>query len=102
MQLEAKTKMDPFIYGERNKINIIDLSKTLPMLKEALVEVERLIKSRRFRKDDMPRILFVGTKYAASEAIKEQATRAGMPYVNHRWLGGMLTNWKTIRQSVKD
>lgn len=87
-------KMETFIYGSRDKIHIIDLEKTLPLLKEALNFVGSLAAKR-------GKILFVGTKRAAQNIIKEQAIRCGMPYVNHRWLGGMLTNYRTVRQSIK-
>jgi small subunit ribosomal protein S2 len=86
--------MAPFIFGARNKIHIINLEHTVPALNEALAMVRKLASNKN-------KILFVGTKRAASKIIKEEATRAGMPYVNHRWLGGMLTNYKTIRQSIK-
>ncbi len=87
-------KMAPFIFGARNKIHIINLEHTVPALNDALAVVRKLASSKN-------KILFVGTKRAASKIIKEQAVRANMPYVNHRWLGGMLTNYKTIRQSIK-
>ncbi|WP_193073985.1 30S ribosomal protein S2 [Pseudomonas sp. FME51] len=87
-------KMGKFIFGARNKIHIINLEKTMPMLHEALSFVEKLASGKN-------KLLFVGTKRAASKIIAEEATRAGMPYVDHRWLGGMLTNYKTIRQSIK-
>ena len=87
-------KMAPFIFGSRNKIHIINLEKTLPAFNEALRELRNL-SSRKHK------ILFVGTKRAAAKVIKEQAARVGMPYVDQRWLGGMLTNYKTIRQSIK-
>lgn len=87
-------KMGKFIFGARNKIHIINLEKTMPMLHEALSFVEKLATGKN-------KLLFVGTKRAASKIIAEEATRAGMPYVDHRWLGGMLTNYKTIRQSIK-
>ncbi len=87
-------KMAPYIFGARNKIHIINLEYTVPALNEALELVQKLATNKN-------KILFVGTKRAASKIIEEQATRAGMPYVNHRWLGGMLTNYKTIRQSIK-
>lgn len=86
-------KMNKFIFGARNKIHIINLEHTVKAMNEALNFVNR--EAARGNK-----ILFVGTKRAASNVIAEQATRAGMPYVDHRWLGGMLTNWKTIRQSI--
>ncbi|SDR80935.1 SSU ribosomal protein S2P [Halopseudomonas litoralis] len=87
-------KMGKFIFGARNKIHIINLEKTMPMLHEALSFVEKLASGKN-------KLLFVGTKRAASKIIADEATRAGMPYVDHRWLGGMLTNYKTIRQSIK-
>ncbi len=87
-------KMAPYIFGERNKIHIINLEQTLPLMQEALNFVSSLAARR-------GTILFVGTKRAAQEAIAEQATRCGMPYVNRRWLGGMLTNYKTVKQSIK-
>ena len=86
-------KMGKFIFGARNKIHIINLEHTVKAMNEALNFVNR--EAARGNK-----ILFVGTKRAASNVISEQAARAGMPYVDHRWLGGMLTNWKTIRQSI--
>lgn len=87
-------KMAPYIFGARNKIHIVNLEKTLPAFNEALTEVRNL--SSRGKK-----ILFVGTKRAAAKVIAEQAARVAMPYVDQRWLGGMLTNYKTIRQSIK-
>jgi small subunit ribosomal protein S2 len=87
-------KMAPFIFGARNKIHIVNLEETLPRLRQALDEVRRMAA----RKD---KILFVGTKRAAAKIVREQASRVGMPYVDQRWLGGMLTNYKTIRQSIK-
>jgi len=87
-------KMAPYIFGERNKIHIINLEKTLPLFIEATNFLGKLAANK-------GTILFVGTKRAAQDAIKEQAERVGMPYVNHRWLGGMLTNFKTVKQSVK-
>ena len=87
-------KMAPFIFGARNKIHIINLERTLPAFNEALQEIQRM--SQRGNK-----ILFVGTKRAAAKVIAEQASRVGMPYVDQRWLGGMLTNYKTIRQSIR-
>ncbi|MFD2192120.1 30S ribosomal protein S2 [Pistricoccus aurantiacus] len=87
-------KMSKYIFGARNKIHIINLEHTLPALNDALGVVEKMAASNN-------KILFVGTKRAASKIIKEEATRAGQPFVNHRWLGGMLTNYKTIRQSIK-
>lgn len=87
-------KMSDYIFGARNKIHIINLEKTLPMMKDAL----NFIGSTAAKKG---KILFVGTKPAAQEVIKAEAIRCRMPYVNHRWLGGMLTNYKTIRQSIR-
>src|SRR5690554_7943811 len=87
-------KMRKYIFGARNKIHIINLEHTVPALNEAM----RVCKSLAEKKN---KVLFVGTKRAASKIIQEEATRAGMPYVNHRWLGGMLTNYKTIRQSIR-
>nr|P34831.1 RecName: Full=Small ribosomal subunit protein uS2; AltName: Full=30S ribosomal protein S2 [Arthrospira platensis]CAA37700.1 ribosomal protein S2 [Arthrospira platensis]prf//1704175A ribosomal protein S2 [Arthrospira platensis] len=87
-------KMKPYIFGARNKIHIVNLEKTLPLFNDALGFVNKLASSNNT-------ILFVGTKRAAQKAVAEEATRCGMPYVDHRWLGGMLTNWKTIRQSIK-
>lgn len=87
-------KMAPFIFGARNKIHIINLEQTVPALNEALAFVERLASSKN-------KVLFVGTKRAAGKIIKEEAERCNMPYVSHRWLGGMLTNYKTIRASIK-
>ncbi|MEP1472745.1 MAG: 30S ribosomal protein S2 [Halieaceae bacterium] len=87
-------KMDQYIFGARNKIHIINLEHTVPAFNEALDLVKRLAGNKN-------KILFVGTKRAAGKIMKEQADRAGMPYVSHRWLGGMLTNYKTIRASIK-
>jgi small subunit ribosomal protein S2 len=87
-------KMDQYIFGARNKIHIINLEHTVPAFNEALDLVKRLAGNKN-------KILFVGTKRAAGKIIREQAERAGMPYVSHRWLGGMLTNYKTIRASIK-
>jgi len=87
-------KMKPFIFGARNKIHIINLETTLPLFNDALSFLNKLAASNN-------KILFVGTKRAAQNAVREEAKRCGMPYVDHRWLGGMLTNWKTIRQSIK-
>jgi small subunit ribosomal protein S2 len=86
--------MAKYIFGARNKIHIINLEHTLPALNEALDVVQKMASNKN-------KIMFVGTKRAASKVIKEEAIRAGMPYVNHRWLGGMLTNYKTIRQSIR-
>ncbi len=87
-------KMAPYIFGERNKIHIINLEKTLPLFIDAINFLGKLASNK-------GKILFVGTKRAAQDAVKEQAGRVGMPFVNHRWLGGMLTNFKTVKQSVK-
>ncbi|TDR32855.1 30S ribosomal protein S2 [Hydromonas duriensis] len=87
-------KMAPFIYGHRNKIHIINLEKTVVMYNEA-AEVVKKIAARRGT------ILFVGTKRQARDIMAEEATRAGMPYVNQRWLGGTLTNFKTVKTSIK-
>jgi small subunit ribosomal protein S2 len=87
-------KMAPFIFGERNRIHIINLEKTLPLYVEAAGFIRNVVA-------DGGKVLFVGTKRSAREAIAREAARCGMPYVSHRWLGGMLTNFKTIRQSIK-
>ena len=87
-------KMDEYIYGTFDKIHIINLEKTVPMFREALNYVSRI--SARNGK-----ILFVGTKRAAGALVKQYAERCGMPYVDYRWLGGMLTNFKTVKQSIK-
>lgn len=87
-------KMGSYIFGHRNKIHVVNLEKTMPMYKDAMNFVGKLASNG-------GRILFVGTKRSARDAIREEALRCNMPYVNHRWLGGMLTNFKTIKQSVK-
>jgi small subunit ribosomal protein S2 len=87
-------KMAPFIFGARGKIHIINLEKSLPLLNDAMNFISKLAAKR-------GSIMFVGTKRAASAAIEEEAKRCGMPFVSHRWLGGMLTNYRTIRASVK-
>lgn len=87
-------KMKRFIFGARNKVHIINLEQTLLLFNNALIELKK-IASRKGK------ILFVGTKRAASEAIKEAASSCNQFFVNNRWLGGMLTNWKTVRQSIK-
>ena len=87
-------KMAPYIFGDRNKIHIINLEKTLPMFEETMKYVKTLAANK-------GRILFVATKRQAREIIKEEAIRADCAYVNHRWLGGMLTNFKTVKQSIK-
>lgn len=86
-------KMAPYIFGARNKIHIIDLRKTEEMLNDAMNFMGK-IASRRGK------VMFVGTKRAASKAVKEEALRCGMPFVSHRWLGGMLTNYKTVKASI--
>ncbi|MFL0798945.1 MAG: 30S ribosomal protein S2 [Agarilytica sp.] len=87
-------KMSQFIFGARNKIHIINLEHTVPQFNEALAMVQKMASQKK-------KVLFVGTKRAAQKTIKEQATRANMPFVSHRWLGGMLTNYKTIRASIR-
>ena len=87
-------KMDQYIFGARNKIHIINLEHTVPAFNDALGFVRRLVENKN-------QIMFVGTKRAAGKIIEEQAARCGMPFVSHRWLGGMLTNYKTIRSSIK-
>ena len=87
-------KMKEYIFGERNGIYIIDLQKTLKMFKDASKYVTDLCASGKT-------VLFVGTKRQAQDAVAEEATRAGMPYINQRWLGGLLTNWVTVQKSVK-
>ena len=87
-------KMEPFIYGTRNGVHIINLEKTLPQFNDVLNFASKTAAQG-------GSILFVGTKRAASNIIKEEAIRCGMPYVNHRWLGGMMTNYKTIKASIK-
>jgi small subunit ribosomal protein S2 len=87
-------KMAPFIYGHRNKIHIINLEKTVVMYNDAAEVVKKLAARR-------GTVLFVGTKRQARDIIAEEATRAGMPYVNQRWLGGTLTNFKTVKTSIK-
>ncbi len=87
-------KMAPYIFGERNKIHIINLEKSLPMAREAGAFVKATVA-------DGGTVLFVGTKRAARDAVRDNAVRCEMPFVCQRWLGGMLTNYKTIRQSVK-
>ena len=86
-------KMAPYIFGSRNNIHIIDLEKSLPMFNDAMNYLGQLAANK-------GNILFVGTKKAARKAVAEEAQRCGMPFVNHRWLGGMLTNYKTIKQSI--
>ncbi len=87
-------KMAPYIFGDRNKIHIINLEKTLPMFQDAMNFIGGVAAKN-------GKVLFVGTKRAAQKVIREEAERAGMPYVNHRWLGGMLTNFKTVKQSIR-
>jgi len=87
-------KMAPYIFGDRNKIHIVNLEKTLPLFEDALKFIRTLAANK-------GRIMFVGTKRQAREIIKEEALRANCAYVNQRWLGGMLTNFKTVKQSIK-
>lgn len=87
-------KMGKYIFGARNKIHIINLEHTVPAFNEALALVQQMASQKK-------KVLFVGTKRAAQKTIKEQAERAGQPFVSHRWLGGMLTNYKTIRASIR-
>ena len=87
-------KMAPFIFGHRNKIHIVNLEKSLPMFQDAQKFVRQLAANK-------GSVLFVGTKRAARDIVREEAQRAGMPYVDNRWLGGMLTNFKTVKQSIK-
>ena len=87
-------KMGKYIFGARNKIHIINLEHTVPAFNEALALIQQMASQKK-------KILFVGTKRAAQKTIKEQAERAGQPFVSHRWLGGMLTNYKTIRASIR-
>ncbi len=87
-------KMAPYIFGHRNKIHIINLEKTLVMYEEAMKYVRQLSANKGV-------VLFVGTKRQARDIVREEATRCGSPYVDQRWLGGMLTNFKTIKQSIK-
>jgi small subunit ribosomal protein S2 len=87
-------KMAAYIFGHRNKIHIINLEKTLPLFQDAMNYLGSLAANG-------GKIMFVGTKRAARDAIREEAQRCGMPFINYRWLGGMLTNFKTIRQSIK-
>ena len=84
-------KMAPYIFGARNNIHIINLEQTVPLYRHACLVSSRILVANNGR------ILFVGTKRSAGEAVREQAERCGMPYVSHRWLGGMLTNFKTIQ-----
>jgi len=87
-------RMAPFIFGHRNKIHIVNLEKSLPMFQDAQKFVRQLAANK-------GNVLFVGTKRAARDIVREEAQRAGMPYVDNRWLGGMLTNFKTVKQSIK-
>ena len=87
-------KMAPYIYGNRNHIHIIDIQKTVPLINDACTFVEKIT-------SEGGKILFVGTKRAARDSISKYASSCNMPYVNHRWLGGMLTNFNTVRQSIK-
>lgn len=87
-------KMAEYIFGDRHKIHIINLEKTVPLYQDAVNYLASIAAKG-------GKVLFVGTKRSAQQVIAEEATRAGMPYVNHRWLGGMLTNYKTVRQSIK-
>ena len=86
-------KMAPYLFGSRNKIHIIDLEQTLPLFNDAMNYLGQMTANK-------GTILFVGTKKAARKTVAEEAKRCGMPYVNHRWLGGMLTNFKTIKKSI--
>jgi len=86
-------KMAPYLFGARNKIHIIDLEQTLPLFNDAMNYLGQMTANK-------GTILFVGTKKAARKTVAEEAARCGMPYVNHRWLGGMLTNFKTIKKSI--
>ena len=87
-------KMAPYIFGHRNKIHIVNLEKTLAMYQDALKFVRQIASNK-------GTVLFVGTKRQAREIIREEAQRSGAPYVDHRWLGGMLTNYKTVKGSIK-
>ena len=87
-------KMAPYIFGHRNKIHIVNLEKTVVMFNDALKEVRKIAAKK-------GTILFVATKRQAREIIREEAARCGMPFVDHRWLGGMLTNFKTVQTSIK-
>ena len=87
-------KMDQYIFGARNKIHIINLEHTVPAFNDALNTVKRLAENKN-------QVMFVGTKRSAGKIVEEHARRCGMPFVSHRWLGGMLTNYKTIRSSIK-
>ena len=87
-------KMKPYLFGVRNGVHIIDLTKTVPLLEQALLQVRQVVSNG-------GRVLFVGTKAAAAERVADAARRCGQYYVNHRWLGGMMTNWQTISASIK-
>ena len=87
-------KMQSYIFGARNNIHILDLAQTVPLLHQALVQVSEVVAKG-------GRVLFVGTKRQASDAIAEAAKRSAQYYINHRWLGGTLTNWKTISASIR-
>jgi small subunit ribosomal protein S2 len=87
-------KMAPYIFGERNKIHIVNLEQTVPLFQEAMSFIGRVSAKH-------GKILFVGTKRSAQEAVAQEAQRCGMPYVSRRWLGGMLTNFKTVKQSIR-
>lgn len=87
-------KMKKYIFGSKNKIHIINLEKTLKMLNEAVIAIKKITIKK-------GKILFVGTKRAASESIKKYVKQCNQYFVNHRWLGGMLTNWKTVKNSIK-
>merc|ERR1711865_119677 len=87
-------KMDPYIFGKRNNIHILNLEKTVPMLYEALKAINSIAKNG-------GQFLFVGTKRSASDLVAQAAINCGQYYVNHRWLGGMLTNWETVSKSIK-
>ena len=86
-------KMAPYIFGSRSRIHIINLEKTLPLFNEAMSFLEQMAANQ-------GKVLFVGTKKTAREVIQKEAVNCGMPYVNHRWLGGMLTNFTTIKKSI--
>jgi len=86
-------KMRPYIFGERNKIHIINLEKTLPLFNEAMEFLHKLTANRGI-------VLFAGTKRQAADIVQEEAVRCGCPYVNHRWLGGTLTNYNTVKNSI--
>jgi small subunit ribosomal protein S2 len=87
-------KMAEYIFGERNRIHIVNLEKTLPLFNDAMNFLGKLASKN-------SKIMFVGTKRSARDTVREEAERCGMPYVNQRWLGGMLTNFKTVRQSIQ-